>query len=70
MKRRLTRLLLLAIAGAVFHQIRQKRQQAQATRAPATVADATPFEGHTEGDTVTYESSAPDEAQPHTPLGL
>jgi hypothetical protein len=63
-------MLLLAVAGAVFHQVRQKHQQRQAMHAPGTVADATPFEGHAEGDTVTYESTAPDKAQPHTPLGL
>ena len=69
MRRRLTRMLLLAAAGAVFHQIRQKHRQ-QLAGATATVADATPFEGHVDGDTATYESTAPEEAQPHTPLGL
>ena len=50
-------------------QIRQKHRQ-QLAGATATVADATPFEGHVDGDTATYESTAPEEAQPHTPLGL
>jgi hypothetical protein len=69
MRRRLTRMLLLAVVGAVFHQIRQKHAPKRAD-ASATVADATPFQGTSKGDTVTYESTAPEEAQPHTPLGL
>jgi hypothetical protein len=63
-------MLLLAVAGAVFNKVRQKYQSRQGRQAPATVADATPFKGHRDGETVTYQSTAPEEAQPHTPLGL
>jgi len=62
-------MFLLAAAGAVFHQIKQ-RYQRQRSDAPPTVADATPFEGRVKDDLVTYDSTAAEEEKPQTPLGL
>jgi hypothetical protein len=46
------------------------QDEADACDDDATTESAVPFEAHVEGDTVTYESTRPDEAEPDTPLNL
>ena len=72
MRQRLTRMLLLAMAGVVGRQIKrkfdqQKHDDATGNEAPRAKPTAAPFEAHVEGDSVHYEAANPTERDPNDP---
>ena len=67
MKRRLKRMLLLALVGIVGREIRRRFLHEEGSGVPNAHPTAAPFEAHVQGDSVHYEATNPSERDPAAP---
>ena len=67
MKRRLKRMLLLAMVGFIGREIRRRFLHKKDGGAPDAHPTAAPFDAHVQGDSVHYEATNPRERDPEDP---
>jgi hypothetical protein len=67
MKRRLMRMLLLAMVGFIGREIRRRLLLKGGGGEPHAHPTAAPFDAHVQGDSVHYEATNPSERDPKDP---